>query len=145
MRSQKENKQVEPFNQILEFTIKTINSRLPFRNGGELGTDEETTIGSDFLSRWLVVRHSDPLGLPTRIIVTALSSNMFAESDTTTITMRLAIYHLCKKPSAMERLVKKIDRAEDKSSNPIKYQEASNYLPHLNAAIKEAMRICPGI
>ncbi|KAH7355128.1 putative cytochrome P450 oxidoreductase [Rhexocercosporidium sp. MPI-PUGE-AT-0058] len=138
--------QVETMNTILNFTLKAIKSRISSQaEGGEIQINDNER-GEDMLSRWTSVPASDPLKMDKRDLIAHLSSNVFAGSDTTAIALRAALYHLCKNPVLMAKLVSEIDEAQAKGnlSNPPSYKEASQ-LPYLHAVIKESLRIHPSV
>lgn len=67
---------METWNQVLMFTLKTINGRASIKRDGELiNADVE---GRDMLSRWAYVKSSDSLKMSTRDIIVHLSGNVFA-------------------------------------------------------------------
>lgn len=139
---------METWNQVLQFTLKAINSRASLRRDGELGemdTDEDG--GKDMLSRWMTIHRLDPSRLSTRDIIVHLSGNVFAGSDTTTIALRAIFYFLLRHPETLEKVRAEIDNAdrEQKLSNPISYRESITHLPYLGAVIKEAMRLHPSV
>lgn len=131
---------METWNQVLVFTLKPINSRASIQRDGELINADSG--GRDMLSRWTYVKSSDPDKMSTRDIITHLSGNVFAGSDTTAIALRAMVYLLCKNPATMGKLIAEIDAASaaGKLSTPIAYREAAA-LPYLNAVMKEAIRV----
>lgn len=137
---------METWNQVLNFTLKAINSRTTMARDGELEL-EEGRVGNDMLSKWAAVKSSDPLKMSTRDVIVHLSTNVFAGSDTTAIALRAILYFLIKNPSKMRTLVREIDAADaaGQLSSPIKDKEARTSLPYLNAVIKEALRIHPSV
>ncbi len=75
-------------------------------------------------------------------IVNWLMLNILAGGDTTSAAMRTVVYYLSKNPKAYEKLTRELDLAN--LSFPAKWKEI-NGLPYLDAVIREAMRIHPGI
>lgn len=71
---------------------------------------------------------------------------LFAGADTTTIGFKSVFYHLMKNPTIYKDVQDEIDAAAaaGQLSSPIKYSEAIK-LPLLCAAVKEALRIHPGV
>ena len=104
-------------------------------------------LGKDMLSNWSNVKKNDPLKMSTRDIIVHTSTNVFAGSGTTSITLRAIIYFLCKNPDKMNKLVNQIDEANRAGllSNPVSYKESIEKLPYMEAIMKEALRIHPGI
>ena len=68
---------------------------------------------------------------------------MLAGSETTGTALLGCIYHLCKTPSVMERLVSEI-RTAFTSDQDITFSKAEN-LQYLNAVIEESLRIYPPV
>lgn len=140
---------METWNQVLQFTLKAVNSRASLQRDGEIekgnraGEDEE--IGGDMLSKWLAIHYSDPEKLSTRDVIVHLSANVFAGSDTTAIALRAVFYYLLRYPATLAKLLAEIDGAENKFSNPISYRESMTHLPYLGAVLKEAMRLHPSV
>lgn len=85
--------------------------------------------------------------MSTRDIVVHLSTNVFAGSDTTAISLRAIIYFLCRNPIVLKKMLAEVDGADaaGKLSNPITYKESTTVLLYLGAIIKEAMRLHPSV
>lgn len=137
---------METWNQVLQFTLKAVNSRASLQRDGELDKEEKDG-GKDMLSRWMAIHYSDPEKLSTRDIIVHLSTNVFAGSDTTAIALRAVFYLLMRHPMVMVKVQAEIDSATDdqKLSNPVSYQESVTHLPYLGAVLKEAMRLHPSV
>ncbi|KAH1669307.1 hypothetical protein KXW65_006818 [Aspergillus fumigatus] len=137
---------METWNQVLNFTLKAINSRASLQRDGELDA-EKPEAGKDMLSRWMAIHLSDPEKLTTRDVIVHLSTNVFAGSDTTAIALRAVFYFLLRNPSVLAKLNAEIDNAdrEGKLSTPISYRETMNHLPYLQAVLKESMRLHPSV
>ncbi|RKL31250.1 hypothetical protein BFJ72_g11267 [Fusarium proliferatum] len=136
---------MESWNAVLTFTLKAINSRTTIQRDGELELSDGGT--RDFLSKWAAVKNKDPLKMSTRDVITHLSANVFAGSDTTAIALRAIIYFLIKHPQKMTKVVEEIDTANEngKLSDPISYKESTSHLSYMGAVIKEAMRLHPSV
>lgn len=134
---------METWNEVLNFTLKAINSTTSLKRDGELEADE-ADVGKDMLSRWAAVKRADSLKMTTRDVVVHLSANVFAGSGTAAIALRAVIYFLCKRPSTMRKLVAELDAAKEGFSHPVSYKEAVR-LPYLNAVLREAMRLHPSV
>lgn len=136
---------VESINTILKFTLKVVESRTSIARKGDLVLDEEG--GRDQLSRWIAVNAKDPTQLSTEHIITHITANVMAGSDTTAIIFRTIFYYLLRHPWVMEKLVREIDHANEASllGSIVSYKEAMTHLPYLRAVIKEGMRIHPSV
>lgn len=137
---------MESWNQVLQFTLKQVNSRTSLTRDGELEKDDLEK-GKDMLSRWMAIHYSDPGKMSTRDVIVHLSTNVFAGSDTTAIALRAIIYFLLRNPTTMEKIVGEIDEADrlGQLSSPLSYRESMSHLPYLGAVIKEAMRLHPSV
>jgi cytochrome P450 len=67
---------------------------------------------------------------------------MMAGADTTAITLRAVIYYCLKQPKIIRKLQQELDAA--RLTLPISYKSAQS-LPYLNAVIREACRMHPGV
>ncbi|KAJ9204907.1 hypothetical protein DTO166G4_7697 [Paecilomyces variotii] len=137
---------METWNQVLQFTLKAVNSRASLQRDGELEEGHQDG-GKDMLSRWMAIHQTDPEKLSTRDVIVHLSTNVFAGSDTTAIAMRAILYLLLRHPEKLAKVRDEIDRAdrEGKLSNFISYRESLSSLPYVGAVIKEAMRLHPSV
>ena len=99
----------------------------------------------DMLDRFK--RHKDGVEVMSdKELLSHASSNIFAGSDTTAISLRSMFYYFCKNPNAYLKLVAEIDEmdVQGKLSDPITFAE-SNQMPYLQASMKEAMRMHPAV
>ncbi|KAJ9503172.1 hypothetical protein H2202_001326 [Exophiala xenobiotica] len=135
---------METYNQVLLFTLKTINERALVKDGELISAD---TGGRDMLSKWAYVKSSDPSKMDTKDIMVHTSTNVFAGSDTTAIALRAVIYYLCRSPGCMKKVLKELAAAEKagKLSTILTYKESNTELRYFHAVIKEAMRIHPSV
>ena len=101
---------------------------------------------TDILTRLLEVHKKDPEGLPYYGVLSMATSNVFAGSDTTAISLRSMFYYILKNPQCENRLLEEIYafRKEGKLSNPVRFHE-SRQMPYLQACMKEALRLHPAI
>ncbi|SMY26207.1 unnamed protein product [Zymoseptoria tritici ST99CH_1A5] len=79
-------------------------------------------------------------------ILNHLSNNLLAGSDTTAISLRACFYYLIKTPRVTAKVREELEQQEQQGniSNPIKLEE-SLQLPYMQAVIKEATRLHPGV
>lgn len=75
-------------------------------------------------------------------IVSWLMLNVLAGGDTTAATMRAVVYHLAKTPHAYEKLTAELDAA--RLPLPAQWRDIRD-LPYLDAVLREAMRVNPGL
>lgn len=71
-----------------------------------------------------------------------LTSNVFAGSDTTSISLFAIIYLLLKHPAKMDRFMSELlaKRANGELSDPVSFQQAESW-PYLQAVMYEAIRV----
>ncbi|KAK5046898.1 hypothetical protein LTR84_007252 [Exophiala bonariae] len=100
---------------------------------------------TDFLAQ-LRTKDAQSGQISYRDMVNHLSNNILAGSDTTAISLRACFYYLMKTPRAYEALVAEIDGADSRGllSSFVTYDECLR-LPYLQAVMKEAMRMHPGV
>jgi cytochrome P450 len=102
----------------------------------------------DILSSLFAVKEAKPQDFDDNSVLSMASSNIFAGSDTTGISIGAVMYNLCKYPQCKQKLLKEIDetiRREglDKYKNmPF---DAGFALPYLQACIYEALRMHPAV
>lgn len=75
-------------------------------------------------------------------IVNWLLLNVLAGGDTTSATMRAVVYYLAKTPHAYDKLTAELDAAH--LSLPAQWHDIKG-LPYLDAVIREALRVNPGL
>ncbi|KAK2770579.1 cytochrome P450 oxidoreductase [Colletotrichum kahawae] len=90
----------------------------------------------DILGKLLAVHHDKPDQFDNSDLVSMATSNIFAGSDTTAISIRAIIYYMLKYPEAKRKL--------GKLSDPITVAESEN-MPYLQAAMYEALRLHPAV
>ncbi|KAJ6004050.1 hypothetical protein N7522_005695 [Penicillium canescens] len=137
---------MESWNQVVQFTLKAMNSRVSLQRDGEIDQDGKDG-GKDMLSRWMAMHRADPEKFSTRDAIVHLSANVFAGSDTTAIALRAILYFLMRNPDIMAKVQAEIDTAvlEGKAGNPISYRESLAHLPYMSAVIKETLRLHPSV
>lgn len=81
-----------------------------------------------------------------RDLVNHLSNNLAAGSDTTAISLRAVFYFLMKNPRCYQKQIEEIGDAERSGliGEHVSYEQCLK-MPYLQAVIKEALRIHPGI
>ncbi|CZT20252.1 related to pisatin demethylase cytochrome P450 [Ramularia collo-cygni] len=105
---------------------------------------------TDFLSqlrqREAKLVSANPKGDVRGEILNHLSNNLLAGSDTTAISLRSCFYYLIKTPRVLEKLRQLLDQQErdGRISSPITLEE-SLQMPYLQAIMKEATRLHPGV
>lgn len=101
----------------------------------------------DFLDRFIDAKDKYPDIVDDSQIISYLMINMIAGADTTAITLNAAIYFALKDPRVWARLQKEIRACQsslDAAPSAVPYNIASAF-PYLNAVVREAMRMHPGV
>jgi cytochrome P450 len=100
----------------------------------------------DLLSRLFEVNKEKPNEMNDNAVLSMATSNVFAGSDTTAISLRSIIYYLLKNPQCKKKFISEIDERKKggKLSDPVKLEEA-NEMPYLQACMYEALRLHPAV
>ena len=100
----------------------------------------------DLLSRLFEVNKQKPNEMNDNAVLSMATSNVFAGSDTTAISLRSIIYYLLKNPQCKKKFISEIDERKKggKLSDPVKLEEA-NEMPYLQACMYEALRLHPAV
>jgi len=96
----------------------------------------------DMLARFKRFKDGDQV-MSDKALLTHATSNVFAGSDTTAISLRSLFYYLCKNPRCRDKLFREIQESTN-LSDPVTFAEA-NTLDYFKACIKEAMRLHPAV
>ncbi|KAF4631645.1 hypothetical protein G7Y89_g6485 [Cudoniella acicularis] len=96
----------------------------------------------DMLDGFLEIKKTNPELIDDNGVVSALLVNILAGSDTTAILLRAIIYYVLKNPAVYRKLQKELDSA--KLALPVSYEDSSK-VQYLDAVIKEARRLHPGV
>ncbi|KAK8043955.1 hypothetical protein PG994_012793 [Apiospora phragmitis] len=111
-----------------------------------------TTQPPDFLDKFLEAQREHPDVVDRRQVVGYLSINMLAGADTTAIAIKAVLYYALRTPGVWPKLVTSVRAALDDSTAeeeavPSPYAElrAANRMPYLEAVVREALRMHPGV
>lgn len=101
----------------------------------------------DFLSRFQEAHEKDPEFVDYANLTALVVQNVFAGSDTTSITLRAIFYNLLKKPSTMAALTEELSAAHragrfSRDDALVRWEEVRD-LPYLGAVISEGLRVHP--
>ncbi|KAH8666577.1 cytochrome P450 [Xylariales sp. PMI_506] len=96
----------------------------------------------DFLQFFIDAKAAHPEAVDEGVIMGYLLVNLLAGADTTAITIRAIFYYLLKTPTAYRNLEDEIMGAGFKGVAPF---HESRALPYLEAVVREAMRLHPGV
>ena len=100
----------------------------------------------DMLDKLVEMQKEKPDEMNDMAVLSMATSNIFAGSDTTAISIRSIIYYLLKKPEYKRKLVEEIDtkKREGKLSTPITLEQTKQ-MPYLQACMYEALRCHPAV
>lgn len=106
---------------------------------GERLSDEKHA-GVDMLDGFLEAQKKHAEVVDQRVLMSYISTNFLAGSDTTGVTMRSMIWYVLHTPGVLEKLRKELDAKVD--SYPPDYATAMD-LKYMDAVIRESLRIHP--
>ena len=115
-------------------------NRVAERRSGKDNHDASST--SDMLDRFLDEQAADPELIKDDVLLAYLLINVVAGADTVAAELRSIVYHLCKSPEAMHKLIEELDGAN--LSTPVSWAKCQK-LPYLCACVSEGFRILPGV
>ncbi|KAF7536624.1 hypothetical protein G7054_g4385 [Neopestalotiopsis clavispora] len=96
----------------------------------------------DFLQHFLDAKKAHPDTVDDGVILGYMLVNLIAGADTTAITVRAIFYYVLRNPDVYHRLKDEITAANLGEVAPF---SASRALPYLEAVVREATRIHPGV
>lgn len=123
---------------------------ISFRNMAEKkvkeyqASEEEETAHRSILGTLQEVRKKKPDEFDEYAMISAVTSNIFAGSDTTAISLRAMIHSLLSNPRYHERFCRELTERREAGllSDPVQFHEAEAW-PFLQAVMYEALRIHP--
>lgn len=120
---------------IRNFAVREIGARK------DRGTDHK-----DLLGKLFDIRDQKPKEFDMTGVASMATSNVFAGSDTTALSIRAVIYYLLKNPKCKQKLVGEIDdlHAKGAVSDPVMLAEAEQ-MPYFQACLHEALRCHPAV
>jgi cytochrome P450 len=119
------------------------------RNFASQAIENRKTRGSDhddILDKLFAVQKEKPDEMTDANVLSMVTSNIFAGSDTTAISTRAIIYYLLKNPDCKKKLVEELDtkKEEGQLSEPISLEQTKN-MPYLQACLHEGLRCHPAV
>ncbi|KAF2679697.1 cytochrome P450 [Lentithecium fluviatile CBS 122367] len=101
----------------------------------------------DILELLQAAQRNKPTDMNDMAVLSMATSNIFAGSDTTAISIGAVLYHLCKNPHSMKKLKDELDTMSNEAGSetrPLPLAVA-NKMPYLQACIYEALRLHPAV
>lgn len=107
---------------------------------------EEAKEEQDILSKLFNVQKKKGNQLSDDDVLSMATSNVFAGSDTTAISIRSIIYHLLRTPACLKKLRDEIEdrKRQGRFSDPVTLDQA-NDMPYLQACMWEGLRLHPAV
>lgn len=112
---------------------------------GDEKADAKTAEEKDFLDHFLDAKRKVPDTVDTNVVMGYLQVNMLAGADTTAITLRAIFHFLITNPHTLQRLEEEIVGADLPLVDGVVTFAAARALPYLDAVVREAMRMHPGV
>ncbi|KAF1912067.1 cytochrome P450, partial [Ampelomyces quisqualis] len=103
---------------------------------------------NDILTSLFAVKEAKPQEFDDKSLLSMASSNIFAGSDTTGISIGAVMYNIFKHPRCKQRLLEEIEETVQKKGLDARKNmtfEAGFAMPYLQACIYEALRIHPAV
>jgi cytochrome P450 len=100
----------------------------------------------DLLSRLFEVNKEKPNEMSDNVVLSMATSNVFAGSDTTAISLRSIVYYLLRNPVCKKKFIAEIEerKKHGELSDPVKIEKA-NEMPYLQACMSEGLRLHPAV
>ena len=100
----------------------------------------------DILDKLMEVHKNKPEEMDQAAVLSMATSNVFAGSDTTAISIGAVLYYLCKYPACKGKLLEEIEatQREGRLGDTVSLEVARN-MPYLQACIQEALRCHPAV
>ena len=102
--------------------------------------EEKTGGQEDFMDRYLKAQRDHPEIVTDNTLISYVSMNFLAGSDTTAAVLRSVVYYVLKNPAVHRKLQDEIDAMCDEFPVP---NATAVGLPYLDAVVHEALRIHP--
>ncbi|CAK7221524.1 hypothetical protein SBRCBS47491_004554 [Sporothrix bragantina] len=112
---------------------------------GDEKADAKTAEEKDFLDHFLDAKRKVPDVVDTNVVMGYLQVNMLAGADTTAITLRAIFHFLISNPRTLARLEEEVLGANLPLVDGVVTFAAARALPYLDAVVREAMRMHPGV
>lgn len=105
---------------------------------------EERGVAPDFVTKVIASTDGDDKKTANMFIMSAATGNVFAGSDTTSISLSAIYFNIISRPEVLAKLRAELDTAFEKGelSDPPKFSE-THALSYFQAVIKESLRLHP--
>ena len=108
---------------------------------------EKVTSYKDILGMLQAVQQDKPTEMNDMAVLSMATSNIFAGSDTTAISIGAVLHHLCMNPRAMQKLKDEVESMASQAGDETNIWplEVANKMPYLQACIWEGLRLHPAV
>ncbi|KAK0637581.1 Cytochrome P450 monooxygenase tropD, partial [Lasiodiplodia hormozganensis] len=127
------------FQAAADFCVKKLVARTT-------GAETNDTANQDYLDHFLAIKaaSSPDDNITDGTVVGWMLLNILAGADTTATTLAAVMYYLLRNPRALARLRAELDAAPVPEGGVWRYEDAVR-LEYLDAVVKEALRVHPGV
>ncbi|KAF9640790.1 putative benzoate 4-monooxygenase cytochrome p450 protein [Lasiodiplodia theobromae] len=127
------------FQAAADFCVKKLVARTT-------GAETNDTANQDYLDHFLAIKAaaSPDDNITDGTVVGWMLLNILAGADTTATTLAAVMYYLLRNPRALARLRAELDAAQVPDGGVWRYEDAVR-LEYLDAVVKEALRVHPGV
>lgn len=141
----------EGMGKLAAFTMERIEQSVKESVDGHDNPERQAMAEPDFASKLLALAEAAKRGeknmediSPFHFVMSGCSGNIFAGSDTTSLSLSATYFNIIKNPSVQAKLRAELDEAHERGalSDPPGFAE-TQALPYLQAVLKEALRMHP--
>ncbi|KAB2580339.1 Cytochrome P450 monooxygenase tropD [Lasiodiplodia theobromae] len=127
------------FQAAADFCVKKLVARTT-------GAETNDTANQDYLDHFLAIKAAAQPddNITDGTVVGWMLLNILAGADTTATTLAAVMYYLLRNPRALARLRAELDAAQVPDGGVWRYEDAVR-LEYLDAVVKEALRVHPGV
>lgn len=123
---------------VTRISVENLFARLQGKSGKKEPNQR------DFLDHFIEAKKANPDMVDEKLITGYLQVNLLAGADTTAITLRAIFNYLLRNPRVFKELEEQVVAADFDRTYPVPYNSA-RALPYLDAVVREAMRMHPGV
>lgn len=143
----------EGIGKLATFTMDRIEQSKKESINGYDDPERQAVTQPDFASKLLAQSEAAQRGekslddiTPIQLVMGGCTGNVFAGSDTTSISLNATYYNIIKNPRVQAKLRAELDEAHARGalSDPPSFAE-TQALPYLQAVLKEALRMHPAV
>jgi len=139
-------KMARPTGPVMKFTQQRLEERLEAEGKRSAVVEDSGSRKVDFVDRFLAAKESHPEVVNDKQILSYMTTNIRAGSDTTAISLRAILYYTIKHPAVYAKLMRELEDAHSSGSLSVPATwKQSQELPYFDAVVKEALRLHPAV